>query len=65
MEKSGLEFFILKFTEPLKVAAAQFQKTCPERLHWPGRLARISEGAQRISKQKILYRFSPSFASQK
>ena len=50
MMKSGLDFLILKSYMPIRVAAAQRKKICPERLDWPGRLAGISEGAQRISK---------------
>ena len=44
MVKSGLESFILKFTEP-RVAVAQCKNIRPERLNWPGRLVGISEGA--------------------
>ena len=64
MVKSGLEFFVLKFTKP-RVAAAQCKKICPERLNWPGRLAGISEGASRILKEKVLDNFLPWFLFQK
>ena len=46
MMKSGLEFFILKFTEPLQSCCCPVQKICPEKLNWPVRLAGISEGAR-------------------
>ena len=48
--KSGLEFFIWKFTEPLQSCCCPVQKICPVGLNWPGRLAGISEGARSISK---------------
>ena len=50
MVKSGLEKIILKFHVPLRVAATQCRKICPEGLNWPGWLAGISEGARGISK---------------
>ena len=51
MVKSGLVFFfILKFYQPLQSCCCPVQKSYPERLNWPGRLAGNSEGASRISK---------------
>ena len=44
-----------------RVATAQCQKICPERLNWPGRLAGISEGHRGISKYFFLDHFSSSF----
>ena len=38
-----LDFFILKFPEPLQSYCCPVQKICPERLNWLGRLAGISE----------------------
>ena len=63
MVKSGIEKNILKFYEPL-VVAAQFKKICPEMLNWPCRLACIYEGARGISKKNFLDHFLP-FWSQK
>jgi hypothetical protein len=64
MVKSGLDFLILKFAEPFRVATAQYQKICPLGLNWLGRLAGISEGARWISKQ-IPDHFSPSLLKPK
>ena len=50
---------------PFRAAPAQCRQICPERLNWPGGLAGISEGASRISKQKILDHFSPPLLAQK
>ena len=44
--KRGLEFYILKFQQPLHSCCCPVQKICPKRLNWPGRLAGISEGAK-------------------
>ena len=44
MVKSGLVFLFWNFT------SWPVQKSCPERLNWPFRLAGNSEGASRISK---------------
>ena len=58
-------FLFWNSASPVRVAAAQCKKICPERLNWPGRLAFNSEGASRISKKKTLDHFSPSFLTQK
>ena len=50
MVKSGLDFLFWNSPSPFRVADAQCKRITPLRLNWPGRLARISEGAQWISK---------------
>jgi hypothetical protein len=46
MVKSGLEFFILRFSEFRELVLPNAKKISPERLNWLGQLAGIYEGAR-------------------
>jgi hypothetical protein len=61
LKNDGEKWSRKNYFEIQRVAAAQCKKICPERLHWPGRLAGISEGHLGISKYFFLDHFSPSF----
>ena len=71
MVNSGLEFFILKFYQPLQSYLLTCQAIAPlaDFSVFLGRFFLLgssnSKGASRIPKQKILDHFSPSFLTQK
>ena len=46
MVKSGLDFFILKFTEPLQSCCCPVQKNLPKKAELACQLAGISKGAR-------------------